>query len=136
MIDETEGKRVAGECVNLSREFWGIDPAWRIWLHFEGLDEGTAATCDSEVDYRKAYLTVDLNQVKTLKSLWGAVAHEVVHVVLVDMDLYPAVAQFGRKYNPALSRVFIFGLERTTCALEAVFVRERPFEKYGKPEVT
>lgn len=136
MVDETEGKRVAGECLNLSREFWGIDPAWRIWLQFKGLDEGTAAICDAEVDYRKAYLTVDLNQVETLETLWRHVAHETIHVVLVDMELYPLVAQFGRKHNPALSRVFTFGIERTTCALEAVFARERPFEKYGDLEVT
>lgn len=136
MVDETKGKRVAGECLNLSREFWGIDPAWRIWLQFEELDEGTAAICDAEVDYRKAYLTVDLNQVETLETLWRHVAHEVIHVVLVEMELHLLVAQFGRRYNPALSRVFTFGLERTTSALEAVFVRERPFEKYGDLEVT
>jgi hypothetical protein len=131
MRDASQVEWVVERCIEVSRTFWGIDPAWRIDFKLEELELDTPACCDHEADYRKALITLDANQCKDLSKVWEHVAHEVIHVLLSDMDLYAQAAEFGKRYNPVLSRVRIHVLERTTSLLEQVFVRERPCEAWG-----
>lgn len=126
MLDASRVLEIAERCLEESRQFWGLDPAWQIELELANLEDNTAATCSVEYDYLKAWIKVDPAKCHREADVWQHTAHEVAHIVLAPFD-FPRYACSGQLSGEG-SAIWLHAEERTTSALERVFIRERPYQ--------
>lgn len=123
MLDASAVRRVAEACIAEARDFWRIDQGWSIELELATIEDA-AGVCHKLPAYRRATITLDPAQHNSYAEVWANTAHEVVHIVLAEFDLYKFAAEQTGGQAPPIA--WETATERTTTQLEAVFLRERP----------
>ena len=130
MLNPDDVARVAAECVRQAREFFVIDPAWKVYLKLGQLQGDARALITITADYLYASITVDPMASDDLAEVWGDVGHEVAHLVLADLENTRAFIEQDEAHGSMspLDRSFRQGVERAVVRLERLWLRERPYQ--------
>lgn len=116
---------VATKCVTVARDFWQLDPKWRIGLRVAHLGEEALGQADVRPEYYKAYIELH-NELESAEEVWRVTAHELAHLALASLQFWQ---QSHWPEADDMPEPFRFALEQATVTLEQVFVRENPYEE-------
>lgn len=127
-LNPDDVERVAMEAINAARDYFNLDPLWKIRFTLDALPDGENACVQIRAMYMQADITVDPAKASTLAQVWSDAGHEVAHLVLADLETVRAhiEQEEGGEWS-ALSRSFRAGVELAVTRLERAFARDRPY---------
>lgn len=99
--------------VKMWQELMGLQ-RWTITVRFAGVDTGDEAEVETDPDYYKATIRVNLDAVKSRKALRLAIVHEMLHIVLSPYTQYSRelVGKRKRKLLKRLEERLVSRMER------------------------
>jgi hypothetical protein len=122
-----EIRRAAGRAIGCAREYFCINPLWKLTLDIEPIGEFGIGRIDYRPEYRTAILTLNPSNLKSFEHMWGIIGHEVGHLVFAEQTLVKDLLKAAEKWEDEYEPIWCFANERAVSVLQAMFVRDRPY---------
>lgn len=110
--------------VEEAREFFHLDPKWRINVKVDQTHDGNRGENEVRPEYFKSYITIS-EDLETPEDAYQVGAHEAAHLALAPLQMWQQTAL------ERMPDAFRAALEQCTVTLEHMFLQAHPFPHGG-----